>query len=87
LRGYSSKARQLKWGRPTHLSRLGAALIAFLDKSECGGFIAKTHIGQSEITQETNIFRLLLRKVPVRARLLPTFLSSGTITANFLRPT
>ena len=65
---------------------IGSAL-PLLNESERRGLITKAHIGQREISEETNIFRLVFEKrLQFAARLSPTFLGGSMITGNFLRP-
>src|SRR5204862_6703138 len=51
-------------------------------------FVAKTHIGQREISNEIIIFRLLLEeRFQFAARLAPTFLGGAMIASDILSPT
>ena len=61
--------------------------MALLGKSERGGLVTETHIGQREIANKTIIFRLFFEeRFQFAARLSPTFLGGGMIAGDFLRP-
>ena len=56
-------------------------------QSQRGGFVTETHIGQREISNKAIIFRLFFEeRFQFAARLSPTFLGSGMIAGDFLRP-
>jgi hypothetical protein len=58
-----------------------------LDELERGGFITETDTDQREIFNEAKIFRLFFEeRFQFAARLTPTFLGSGMIAGDFLRP-
>src|SRR6266550_6337472 len=51
-----------------------------LRKRQCSGFIAETHVHPREISNNVNVFRLLIKKeFQVAACLAPTLLRSGFI--------
>src|SRR5207248_7865711 len=57
------------------------------DQSQRGGFVAKAHIGQREVSNEAIVFRLFFEeRFQFAARLSPTFLGGGMVTGDFLRP-
>ena len=66
---------------------IGITAMARSDKSECGGFVTKTHIDQREISNEDIIFRLFFEeRFQFAARLSPTFLGGGMVAGDFLCP-
>src|SRR5438445_3159296 len=58
-----------------------------LDEREGRSLVTKAHIGQCEIAKKTKIFRLVFEeRFQFAARLSPTFLGSGMIAGDVLRP-
>src|SRR5204862_2149180 len=58
-----------------------------LRQSQRGGFVTETHIDEREISNEVIIFRLFFEeRFQFAARLSPTFLGSGMVAGDFLRP-
>src|SRR5262249_61981720 len=56
-------------------------------QSQRGGLVTKARIAQREISDQLKIFRLFFEKrLQFAARLSPTFLGGGMISADFLCP-
>src|SRR5205823_13876179 len=89
-------APHLRRQRSENLDRSGNLENVFLDRdqghsafghSQYGGFVTEAHIAQSEISHEAIIFRLFFEeRFQFTARLPPTFMGSGMLTGDFLRP-
>src|SRR5262249_46260586 len=79
-----------------HLDRSGTVYHVFLEwehihrllrQSQRSSLVAKTHVNQSEISDEEIVIRLFFdESFQLAARLLPSFVGGGMIAADFLCP-